>query len=194
MVKLRKGVAYRSVQNPYTRKSKYRKKSFVRSIPTNKVVKFDMGDLQTDFPVQILLKSKQDVQLRHNCLESARKTALKLLETKLGKLNFRLKIRVYPHHILRENSLASGAGADRMSTGMKAAFGKAVGIAARVFTDQPVMEVAIKTEHRPEGILALKRAYKKLPGKYLIEEVLKKWFFLRTNTIKISNKFIRIIF
>jgi large subunit ribosomal protein L10e len=174
MVKLRKGVAYRSVQNPYTRKSKYRKKSFVRSIPTNKVVKFDMGDLQTDFPVQILLKSKQDVQLRHNCLESARKTALKLLETKLGKLNFRLKIRVYPHHILRENSLASGAGADRMSTGMKAAFGKAVGIAARVFTDQPVMEVAIKTEHRPEGILALKRAYKKLPGKYLIEEVLKK--------------------
>lgn len=174
MAKLRKGAAYRSIQNAYTRKSKYRKKSFVRSIPTNKVVKFDMGDLKADFPVQFLLRSKQDVQLRHNCLESARKTALKLLETKLGKQGFKLKIRVYPHHILRENSLASGAGADRMSTGMKAAFGKAVGIAARVFTGQPVIEVAVKTEHKQEGILALKRAYKKLPGEYIIEEVLKK--------------------
>ncbi len=174
MVKLRKGVAYRSIQNSYTRKSKYRKKAYIRSIPTNKVVKFDMGDLKTDFPVQILLKSKQDVQLRHNCLESARKSSLKLLETKLGKLNFRLKIRVYPHHILRENSLASGAGADRMSTGMKAAFGKAVGIAARVFKGQPVMEVAVRPEYKEQAIQALKRAYKKLPGEYLIEELVKK--------------------
>lgn len=174
MAKLRKGVAYRQVQNPYTRKSKYRRKAFIRSVPNSKIVKFDMGDLKTDFPAQFLLRSKQDVQLRHNCLESARKTALKLLETKLGKLNFKLKIRVYPHHILRENALASGAGADRMSTGMKMAFGKAVGIAARVFEDTAVMEVDVNNEHKKHAILALKRAYKKLPGSYTIEEVVKK--------------------
>jgi large subunit ribosomal protein L10e len=174
MVKLRKGVAYRSIQNAYTRKSKYRKKAYIRSVPTNKVVKFDMGDLSKDFPCKFLLISKQDLNLRHNALESARKTALKLLETKLGKLNFRLKIRVYPHHILRENSLASGAGADRMSTGMKAAFGKAVGIAARVFTGQPVMEVNVDETQKQIAIDSLKRAYKKFPGEYLIEEVLKK--------------------
>ena len=174
MAKLRKGVAYRQVQNPYTRKSKYRRKAFIRSIPNSKIVKFDMGDLKTDFPAQFLLKSKQDIQLRHNCLESARKTALKLLETRLGKLNFKLKIRVYPHHVLRENALASGAGADRMSTGMKMAFGKAVGIAARVFEGTAVIEVDVDNEHKKTAILALKRAYRKLPGKYAIEEVVKK--------------------
>ena len=171
MAKLRKSVASRSMQNAYTRKSKYRKKSFIRSIPTNKVVKFDMGDLKRDFPCQFLLRSKQDVQLRHNCLESARKSALKILENKIGKLGFKLKIRVYPHHVIRENPLASGAGADRMSTGMKMAFGKAVGIAARVFTNQPVMEVDVETQHKSIGIAALKRAYKKLSGSYFIEEV-----------------------
>jgi large subunit ribosomal protein L10e len=173
MAKLRKGVAYRSLQNPYTRKSKYRKKAFIRSVPNNKIVKFDMGDLSRDFPVQFLLRSKQDTNLRHNCLESARKTALKLLETKLGKLNFRLKVRVYPHHVLRENALASGAGADRMSTGMKMAFGKAVGICARVFKGKAVLEVNVGTEHKKQAILALERAYKKLPGSYMIEEVKK---------------------
>jgi len=174
MVKLRKGVAYRSIQNAYTRKSKYRKKAFIRSIPTNKVVKFEMGDLNTVFPCQILLRSKQDVQLRHNCLESARKTALKLLENELGKVNFKLKVRVYPHQILRENALASGAGADRMSTGMKMAFGKAVGITARVFKNKAVMEVNINEEHKEIGVNCLKRAYKKLPGSYYIEEAVKQ--------------------
>ena len=173
MVKLRKGVAYRSIQNAYTRKSKYRKKAFIRSVPTNKVVKFDMGDLSRTFDSQFLLISKQDVQLRHNCLESARKTSLKVLEKRLGKLGFRLKIRVFPHHILRENALASGAGADRMSTGMKMAFGKAVGIAARVFTGKAVLEVNVPKENKDVAILALKRAYKKFPGSYIIEEVKK---------------------
>ncbi len=171
MAKLRKGVTSRALQNAYTRKSKYRKKSYIRSVPNNKIVKFDMGDLSKDFPVQFVLKSKQDVQLRHNCLESARKTALKILEKKLGKEGFRLKIRVYPHHIVRENPLASGAGADRMSTGMKMAFGKAVNIAARVFKNQPVMDVNVDVLNKAVASQSLTRAYKKLPGKYLIEEV-----------------------
>ena len=173
MAKLRKGVAYRSIQNAYTRKSKYRKKSFIRSVPTNKVVKFDMGELKRDLPCKFLLISKQDVQLRHNCLESARKTTLKLLEKTLGKQGFKLKIRVYPHHVLRENALASGAGADRMSTGMKMAFGKAVGIAARVFKDQPVIEVNVEAPNKGVAINSLKRAYRKLPGQYAIQEILK---------------------
>lgn len=174
MAKLRKGVTSRSIQNAYTRKSKYRKKAFIRSIPTNKVVKFEMGDLTKEFPHQFLLISKQDIQLRHNCLESARKSALKLLENKLGKMNFKLKVRVFPHHVIRENPLASGAGADRMSTGMKAAFGKAVGVAARVFEGKAIMEVNVYKGHKQIAINCLKRAYKKLPGEYIIEEVDKK--------------------
>ena len=38
----------------------------------------------------------------------------------------------YPHHVLRENKQATGAGADRVSQGMRCAFGKNVGTAARV--------------------------------------------------------------
>jgi large subunit ribosomal protein L10e len=82
-------------------------------------------------------------------------------------------VRVFPHHVLRENALASGAGADRMSTGMKMAFGKAVGIAARVFTGKAVLEANIDKANKKVAILALRRAYKKLPGSYIIEEVKK---------------------
>ena len=47
-------------------------------------------------------------------------------------MGYFFQLRIYPHHILRENPLAAGAGADRMSTGMKCAFGKPISVAARV--------------------------------------------------------------
>ena len=43
MAKLRKGVSYRHFERPYTRKSKFRNKSFIKSVPVCKVVRFDMG-------------------------------------------------------------------------------------------------------------------------------------------------------
>ena len=49
----------------------------------------------------------------------------------VGRMNFHFKIRVYPHHVLRENKQATGAGADRVSEGMRLSFGKPVGTAAR---------------------------------------------------------------
>ena len=42
MAKLRKFSAYRRIERPYTRKSKYRKKSFIRATPTNKIIRFDI--------------------------------------------------------------------------------------------------------------------------------------------------------
>ena len=44
-----------------------------------------------------------------------------------------MQIKCFPHHVIRENALAAGAGADRLSTGMKHSFGKTIGTAARVF-------------------------------------------------------------
>ena len=119
MAKTRKGVSYRRIDRPYTRKSKYRKLSYVRASPNSKIVKYNMGDLSREFPVQVDLNVRESLQLRHNALESARLTSNRTLEKTLGKKGFYLHLRVYPHHILRENPLASGAGADRMSTGMK---------------------------------------------------------------------------
>jgi large subunit ribosomal protein L10e len=169
MAKLIRAVAWRRLERPYTRKSKYRKLNFVRSVPHSKIVKFVMGDTTKDFPVKVVLKADKDIQLRHNALESARLSSNRYLEKTLGKKGFQFKIRVYPHHILRNNPLAAGAGADRMSTGMARSFGKAVGVAARVRAGQEVFEVNCEKEHVNAAKEALRRAYMKFPVPCSIE-------------------------
>ncbi|MBN1176023.1 50S ribosomal protein L16 [Candidatus Woesearchaeota archaeon] len=169
MAKLIRAGAWRRLERPYTRKSKYRSKAFIRAVPTNKVVKHEMGELSKPFPIVVTLNSAVDIQLRHNSLESARKSANRLLETRLGKKGYKLKFRVYPHHILRNNPLASGAGADRMSTGMKMSFGKAVGIAARVHKGQPILEVGCQEKDIATAKLALTRARHKFPSGGFLE-------------------------
>src|SRR3989344_5417395 len=119
MARLRKFSAYQRIERPYTRKSKYKKKDFIKGAPPVRIVAFDMGNLKRKFESSFSLVSKENVQVRQNAIESARMTANRYLEKNLGKTGFHLKIRIYPHHILRENPLASGAGADRMSTGMQ---------------------------------------------------------------------------
>lgn len=163
MAKLRKAVAYRRVERPYTRKSKYRTKSYVRAIPQNKIVKFDMGNLQEDFQYSVSLKVNKSIQIRHNALESARLTSNRKLESECGKNGYRLKLLVYPHHILRENPLASGAGADRMSTGMKKSFGKAIGLSAQVKAGQPLFRAFVNEEFLDVAKVAIGRIKHKIP-------------------------------
>lgn len=162
MAKLMRAVAWRRLERPYTRKSKYRKKAFVRAVPNNKIVKYVMGNQKKEYGYVLSLKSKADIQIRHNALESARKTANKLLETK-APVNYKLRIKVYPHHILRNNPLAAGAGADRMSTGMSHSFGKAVGIAAQVRKGQTIIDVEVNKDKINIAKNALDRARKKMP-------------------------------
>lgn len=162
MAKLRKACAYRRLERPYTRKSKYREKSYVRANPHNLIVKYEMGDtIRTEFPYWVQLKSESDIQLRHNAIESARKSSNKELESKLGNA-YRFRVKVFPHHILRENPLASGAGADRMSTGMKMSFGKPIGLAARVRKGQTIFEVGCEEA----GIAAAKKAMQRANYKF----------------------------
>ena len=170
MVRLRKGVAYRKVERPYTRKSKYQNKSFVRAIPTNKIVRFVMGDPKKSFEKTLKLISQEQIQLRHNTIESARLSVNRYLEKHLGKAAFFYRILVYPHHILRENPLASGAGADRMSTGMKKSFGKSIGLAAQVKQGQAVFCVKVDKPHYNVAKKALERAITKLPSKFRVIE------------------------
>ena len=167
MAKLRKATAYKRLERPYTRKSKYRKYNFVRASPNNLIVKYEMGT-QKEFPVKLHLICDEDCQIRHNAFEAARKSANKLLETRLQK-NFFLKMRVYPHHVLRENPLASGAGADRMSTGMKMSFGKPIGLAAQCRKGKLLIELQVEEKDAETGILALKRMRHKFPVRCLIE-------------------------
>ncbi|MBU0469884.1 MAG: 50S ribosomal protein L16 [Nanoarchaeota archaeon] len=163
MAKLRKFVAYQNLERPYTRISKYTKKNYVRGgFPHMKIIKFDMGTANKDYTAVVKLNVCKSMNIRHNSLESARLISNRFLEKNLGK-NFHLRVKVYPFHVLRENPLASGAGADRMSTGMKKSYGKSIGCAARVSEGQTVMELRVDKEHIKVGKEALSRSATKLP-------------------------------
>ena len=171
MAKLRKGCSYREVERPYTRKSKYRKLNYVRAVPNVHIVKFDMGNPNKKYDYILTLKSKEPVQIRHNALEAGRKTSNRLLTTTMGPKAFRMRIRLYPHHVLRENPMATGAGADRMSEGMKRAFGKPVGLAAQVKKGQSIVELEVDKVHLETAKTAMKRFGHKMPCGVKLEVV-----------------------
>ncbi|MDP6613199.1 MAG: 50S ribosomal protein L16, partial [Candidatus Hydrothermarchaeota archaeon] len=74
-----------------------------------------------------------------------------------------LKVLVFPHVVLRENKQATGAGADRVSDGMRRAFGKAVGLAANVGKGQRVMYVRVAVPNFRHAKDSMRRAAAKLP-------------------------------
>ena len=163
MARIRKFVAYQKLERPYTRVSKYTSKNFVRGgFPNMKVIKFDMGTASKEFDTVIRLESKRAMNIRDNAIESARMTSNRTLEKAIGK-DYHLRIKIFPFHVLRENALASGAGADRLSTGMKKSYGKTIGCAARVKLGQTLMELRINKDNMKLGKLALTKASKKFP-------------------------------
>jgi len=163
MAKLRKFSAYQRLERPYTRKSKFKSKDYIGAAPAVRVVSFDMGNDRKKFAINYTLNAKKDIQIRQNSIESARLAANRHLERNLGKDGFKLKIRIYPHHILRENPLAAGAGADRMSTGMKRSFGKPISVAAQVRKGQIIFQVGVDKANEVVGKRALQKASYKLP-------------------------------
>lgn len=148
---------YRRMERPYTRRQ------YMGGVPGSKVVHYDMGNLQEDFPVKLTVMIKEPCQIRHTALEAARVAANRFLLKQVGRNNFHLKLRVYPHHVIRENKQATGAGADRVSSGMRRAFGKAVGTAARVEAGQRLFTLGVTPEYVADAKIALTRAGHKLP-------------------------------
>ena len=59
---------------------------------------------------------------------------------------FYFEVKPYPHHMLRENKMLSGAGADRMQTGMAHSFGRTVGRAALVKKNQVIIIIKVLNE------------------------------------------------
>ena len=69
---------------------------------------------------------------------------------------------------LRENKQATGAGADRVSQGMRKAYGKPVGTAARVRRNQPIISIETKPQFIEKAKEALRRAGMKIPSPFKI--------------------------
>jgi len=141
---------------PYTRKE------YIRASPPSKITKFTMGDTKASFPMQACLIATEEVQIRHNALEAARVASNRVLMNKLGNSYF-MRVVPYPHAILRENKMIFGAHADRLQDGMRRAFGKPIGIAARVRIGQPIIEIAVNENAVEVAKEALKRGQDKLP-------------------------------
>lgn len=169
MATLRKGLCYSKITRPWTRKSKFKKKGFIKAIPTIKVVRYTMGDPKKDFKYNIKLIAKKPHQIRHNALESSRQIVNRALNEKVGPSNYLFQINAYPHHVLRENRMLSGAHADRLQTGMSHSFGKAMGTAAQIPKGKTVFTVKVNKEFIEQARLALKTATPRLPSTYTIE-------------------------
>jgi large subunit ribosomal protein L10e len=138
---------------------------YIHGSPAPKVSKFNMGDLSTQFARKIHLVAREHVQIRHNALEAARVSANKVLTDRWGETGYRLQLVLYPHIILRENKMIATAGADRLQEGMRRAFGKPTGRAARVQPGQSIIIIYVPEDGVETARKAAEVAGTKLPTK-----------------------------
>ena len=164
MASLRPGRCYRRHERPNTRQSiRVPRKGYVKGVPRPKIAEFELGT-RGKYKNSVFLVSQRNVQIRHNALESGRIMAIQWMDKNLSKGSaYFFRVRVYPHHVLRENALATGAGADRFQQGMRMSFGKPVGTAARVYTGQRIMELKVNDQDIAAAKAALKKASYKMP-------------------------------
>jgi len=140
-------------------KKAYTRRKYMGGVPGSKIVQFEMGNLSQEFPLEVDLLVDEACQIRHSALEAARITA---------------------NRRLMKNKQATGAGADRVSEGMRLAFGKAVGTAARVEPNQRIMTVYSTPPYLEKIKDALRHSGHKLPTPS----------HLKVSTIKVSGRII----
>jgi large subunit ribosomal protein L10e len=140
----------------------YTRREYMGGVPNCRIAQFDVGNLKDPFPLTLTLHMEEAAQVRDIALEAARISAVRVLEAQAPN-QFHLKVRRYPHQILREHKMATGAGADRISDGMRRAFGKPVGHAVRAQIGTPLMTVYTRPEHLAIAKEALRKASHKLP-------------------------------
>ena len=110
-----------------------------------------------------------------------------------GKEGFHLRVRAHPYHVVRINKMLSCAGADRLQTGMRGAWGKPNGTVARVNIGQIILSVRTRDSRklpssldnispltsisdRATALEALRRSQYKFPGRQKII-ISKNWGF-----------------
>lgn len=140
----------------------YARKEFMGGIPGSRLSQLDIGDLRSSFPVSVHLVAEETCQIRNQSLEAARISANRHIAKMAGN-SYRLKVRLYPHNVLRENKIAVGAGADRISDGMRHAFGTPVGTAARVKRGTKILTILTTETNVGHAREAMRKGGSKLP-------------------------------
>ena len=147
----------------------YTRREYMGGVPNSRVSQYVMGNAKAEFPVTLTLKVKNRVQIRHTSIEAGRIAANKVLTSHCGAPNDQMVVRAFPHVVLRENKLATGAGADRVSSGMRQGFGKTVGTAARLERNQALLTVSVPADKVAVAKDALWRASMKFPSPCYID-------------------------
>jgi len=155
----------------YCKNKPYPKSRFCRGVPDPKIRIFDTGSKKVEahaYPCAVHMVSDEKQQLSMEALEAARVAVNKYMVTNCGKETFHIRVRPHPFHVLRVNKMLSCAGADRLQTGMRGAFGKTYGKAARVDIGQILISVRCKDDKCHHAIEGLRRAKFKFPGRQKI--------------------------
>ncbi len=149
----------------------YTRTEYMGGIPHCRITQFDTGNVHQTYRFHFSLQTEEAANIQDKALEAARVSVVRVMD-KVASNNFHVKVRKYPHAILREHKMATGAGADRISDGMRRAFGKPVGHAVRAQIGSTIITLGCRSENVPSAKEAMRKAASKLPVpvRVLVEE------------------------
>ena len=182
MATTRKALAY-SKRKPVinTRRSRKQQLSYIKAVPPQKIVKFNMADYKGfeagKYKIKITLSTEENIQIRDLALEAVRQTIHKDMTKLLTQKAYFLRCHCYPHNILRNNRVYSGASkGERVQTGMTKSFGSPEGRAATIKKGRPVFTIYFHDKNDIAKVRSFcKKAIPKLPCKTkLVVERIKK--------------------
>jgi len=182
----------------YQKNKPYIKSKYCRGVPDPKIRIYDTGKKWAsvdEFPCVVHMLSDEKEQLSSEALEAARIVVNKYMTNSVGKEGFHARIRCHPFHIIRINKMLSCAGADRLQTGMRGAFGKPQGLVARVDIGQVIISIRTKESGKAHAVEAMRRSSYKFPGRQIIKSDNPEWGFTKytKEEMKIAKEQNRVI-
>ncbi|MCL5408189.1 MAG: 50S ribosomal protein L16 [Candidatus Thermoplasmatota archaeon] len=152
------GRMYRKITGPA-----YTKRAYMGGVPASRIQQFVAGNVNGNYDIELRLVAEESCQIRHTALEAARISSNRQLMKDFGENGYFMRVRPFPHHVIREHKMATGAGADRISSGMSMSFGRPVGTAARVKRGSTILIVRIPKTGEYKAKEALRKASHKIP-------------------------------
>lgn len=134
------------------KRSSNRRREFARGGAQSKIQRYWGGNKEVpwdQWELTVGLKVNHQVQISANTLEAIRITVNGALQKRLGRSNYRFRVRPKPFQKYRENRMLAFAGADRVQSGMRNSFGRSTGVCARVRAGQIICEVGTHLRNLP---------------------------------------------
>ena len=145
----------------------YPKSRFCRGVPDPRIQRYETGVRSAkskDLPICTRLILLEHELVSAEALEAARVSSNRYMMKTMGKDGYHIRINLHPFHVLRINKMLSTAGADRLQTGMRHAFGKPEGMVCRARYGSQIMTIRTNPGGLKHALEALRRASFKFAG------------------------------